>query len=316
MTAGGPRSAAGPRRHGLTLLELVVVLAIVGMLAVMLVPAVQASREMSRDLVCRNHLAEMGKASVMYHDARGRFPAGSLIAADGTSWGLTVPLLPYMEERQLRDVVVLDRGGACEQIRGLQAAGRPDPAGRRLPWLHCPSDPQAGRSLKSGPSGPLPTSGDCGTVHPGNYLGVAGAEEAVDATLPVNKCFTSRGIAAGSGLFYDDSRTAMRDVTDGLSKTLALGERGLPDDLGWGWVMAGGQECEQYLGAARGVFRPTLPGNAVTADEALLHWWSWHPGGVNFALADGSARVVSPDVDHAVFRALATRAGGEAAAVP
>lgn len=147
-------------------------------------------------------------------------------------------------------------------------------------------------------------------------LGVAGREEAVDATQLINKCYTSRGIDAGTGLFYDDSRTRMKDVADALSKTLAIGERGVPEDRGWGWVIAGGQECEQYLSAARGVFHPLPAGNATTADEELLRWWSWHASGPHFALADVSARAISPDVDHAVFMALSTRAGGEVAAVP
>jgi prepilin-type N-terminal cleavage/methylation domain-containing protein len=316
MTARGPRRGAAPCRPGLTLLELLVVLAIVGLLAVMLIPAVQAAREASRGMVCRHHVRQIALAATQHHDSRGRFPAGSLIAPDRMSWGLAVPLLPHLDEKLLFDTVALPGGGACAQIRARQAAGLTEPAGRRLAWLTCPSDPQAGRPLKSGPAGPLPTSGDCGTLYPGNYLGVAGAEEAVDAAQPINKCFTSRGIAAGSGIYYDDSRTRMQDVADGLSKTLAIGERGLPDNLGWGWVIAGGQECEQYLGAVRGVFRPTLPGNAVTADEALLHWWSWHPGGSSFALADGGVCTISPDIDQAVFLALSTRAGGEITAVP
>jgi prepilin-type N-terminal cleavage/methylation domain-containing protein len=316
MTARGPRTVAVPGRHGLTLVELLVVMAIIGLMAAMLIPTIEGAREASRRMACLNNVRQVGLAASVHHDARGRFPAGSLIAADGTSWGLSVPLLPYLEEQVLFDSVVLHEGGACGQVRALQAAGKPDPAARRLAVLACPSDPQAGRPLRSGPSGPLPTSGDCGIVHPGNYLGVAGREEAVDATQPINKCYTSRGIDAGSGLFYDDSRTRMKDVTDGLSKTLAIGERGVPEDLSWGWVIAGGQECEQYLSAARGVFRPLPSGNAATADEALLRWWSWHAAGPHFALADGSARVISPDVDHAVFMALSTRAGGEVAAVP
>lgn len=316
MIARGPCVFAVSRRHGLTLVELLVVMAIIGLLAALLIPTIQGAREASRRMACLNNIRQLGLAAGIHHDARGRFPAGSLIAADGTSWGLTVPLLPYLEEQVLFDSVMLHEGGACRQLRALQAAGKPDPASRRIGVLACPSDPQAGRSLRSGPSGPMPTSGDCGIVHPGSYLGVAGREEAVDPTQPINKCYTSRGIEAGTGLFYDDSRTRMKEVTDGLSKTLAIGERGVPDNLGWGWVIAGGQECEQYLGAARGVFRPALPGNAATADEELLHWWSWHAAGPHFALADGSARSISADVDHAVFMALSTRAGGEVAAVP
>jgi len=298
----------------LTLVELLVVMAIIGLLATMLIPAIQAAREAGRRTSCMNNLRQLGIAMLLHHDTRGRFPAGSLISADGTSWGLTVQLLPYLEEQAAVAGVDLNAGGACGQIRDLQAAGRPDPASRPIRILHCPSDPRAGQPLLSGPSGPLPTSGDCGRLHPGNYLGVAGDEESVDAAQPINKCYTSRGIDAGRGLFFNDSRVKAKDVSDGLTKTLAVGERGIPEDLGWGWVIAGGQECEQYIGAKRGVYRPVFPGNASTYDETLLHFWSWHDAGAQFALADSSVRMISADIDYATFTALSTRAGGDVVA--
>lgn len=295
-------------------MELLVVVAIIGLLAVLLIPALQRARESSRRLTCLNNLRQLGLATALHVDGHGRFPAGSLRTDDGTSWGLTVPLLAFIEEQAAFESVVLGRAGACGQIRSLQAAGKPDPSSRRIAILNCPSDPRAGQSLRSGPSGPQPASGDCGLLHPGNYLGMSGDREAVDATQPMNACYTSRGIAAGSGIFYDDSRTRLTDVTDGLSKTITLGERGVPEDLGWGWVIAGGQECEQYIGAARGIFRPLLPIAPEAVDEALLRWWSWHDAGPHFALADASCRLIAPDVDAAVFRALSTRAGGEVVA--
>lgn len=307
-----------PGAPGLTLVELLVVLAIIGLLAGLLIPAIQAAREASRATTCLANLRQLGLAASAHHDARGRFPAGSLppIAGNKIAWGLTVPLLPYLEEPALFAAVVLKGSNPCVQVRSLQAAGKPDPASRRLAVLACPSDPLAGQPLRSGPSGPLPGSYDCGVVHPGSYLGVAGREEGVDATLPINKCDASPGITAGSGIFYTGSRTRAQDVGDGLSKTLAIGERGVPEDLGWGWVIAGGQECEQYLGTARGIFHPTLPTTATTYDETLLRWWSRHPAGPHFAAADGSARLITRDVDQAVFMALATRAGGEVVTTP
>lgn len=297
-------------------MELLVVVAILGLLAVLLVPALQRARESGRRLACLNNLRQLGIGAALHADGHGRFPAGSLRSPDGTSWGLTVPLLPYLEEQAAFATVVLGRAGACSQIRSLQAAGKPDPASRPIAILNCPSDPRAGASLRSGPSGPLPTSGDCGLLHPGNYLGMSGDREAVDAALPINKCYTSRGLAAGSGIFYDDSRTRQQDVTDGLSKTITIGERGLPEDLGWGWVIAGGQECEQYIGAARGIFRPVLPIAPEAIDETLLRWWSWHPAGPQFAFGDSSCRLIAADVDPVVFQALSTRAGGEVVTVP
>jgi prepilin-type processing-associated H-X9-DG protein len=301
------------------LVELLVVIAIIGILVSLLLPAVQAAREASRRTQCSNNLRQLGVALQNYHDVVKRFPPGSLIMNDGYSWGAQMMLLPYLEKRAAYESVSFKQTGASYEIKALQAAKLPDPTSEPIAVLICPSDPRGFYQLLSGPTGPQPNSGDCGLLYPGSYLGVAGDKEGVDPALPINKCWYSSGISdtpqvvngvvvVGTGLFYDFSNVNIASVTDGTSHTMAFGERGISEDYGWGWVLCGGQECEQYISSQRGMLYPT---KATPYDEKLLHFWSWHPNGAHFLFVDASVHFLDVSMDYNVFRALSTRAGGE-----
>ncbi len=294
--------------RGFTLVELLVVIAIIGILVSLLLPAVQSAREAARRTECRSNLHQLGLALHMYHDVVRKFPPGSLITNDGYSWGASMMLLPYLEQQAAFESVRFISAGAAVELKALQAAGQPTPTAQPFKVFICPSDPMGFQELLSGPLGPYPNTGDCGRLYPGTYLGVAGDKEGVNSSLPINQCWFSNGIANGSGMFYDFSQVRMSDVLDGTSHTLALGERGIAKDFGWGWVLCGGQECEQYLSAQRGLF---FPSKATPYDETVLHFWSWHPGGALFLFVDGSVHFLDVSIDYNVFRALSTRAGGE-----
>jgi prepilin-type N-terminal cleavage/methylation domain-containing protein/prepilin-type processing-associated H-X9-DG protein len=307
---------SGVRRvRGFTLVELLVVIAIIGILVSLLLPAVQAAREAARRTECSNNLKQIGLALQLYHETFKRFPPGSSITpADSYSWGALMLLLPFLEQTSAHEGIKFDYYilGASGEIKALEAAGQPTPTMQPIKVLICPSDPKGFQQLFSGPTGPLPNSGDCGHLYPGDYLGVAGSLEGVNKAMPINKCWFSNGISDANGLangmFYEASRTNIASVLDGTSNTLAFGERGIAKDLGWGWVIAGGQECEQYLSAERGVFYPS---NSTPYDETLLHFWSYHPGGTHFLFADASVHFLDVSIDYNLLRALATRAGGE-----
>ena len=129
---------------------------------------------------------------------------------------------------------------------------------------------------------------DCGRVVVGNYLGVSGDQDFL-CTLAL----------AGRGMLFSVSSTRMRDVTDGSSSTLCVGERCIPDNLHYGWVLCGGAECEQYLSAQ---FQPR--------QNSYLAYGSWHNGGANFVFVDGSVHFLSESIDLRTFHELSTRAGG------
>jgi hypothetical protein len=137
-----------------------------------------------------------------------------------------------------------------------------------------------------------------------------------DAKWKEYACTTYLGSAgttesSSDGMLYVGSTTRMADVDDGTSHTLMIGERGIPDDLFWGWVtcgygVSGKGDGDSVLGTDRGFSR----GNTKGAHN--LHFWSYHTGGGQFCYVDGSLRMLRYQIDHNTFKALGTRAGREA----
>ncbi|MFV0442988.1 MAG: DUF1559 domain-containing protein [Planctomycetaceae bacterium] len=288
------------RRQGFTLIELLVVIAVIAILVALLLPAVQQVREAARKTQCQDHLHNLGVALHSYHDSHRTLPMGSYVST-GLSWGWAIYTFPYLERSNEYKSVEFRTPDCGTVIKALQAAGQPDPTSQPIDVLMCPSDPHGDRSLLSGPTGPLPWSGDAGRLYPASYLGVAGDTESA------SWCPAS-GISQGTGVLFTNSRIRFADLVDGTSHTTFLGERGIPNDLGWGWPVCGGSECEQYLATERGL---SAGANASSFSNTLQRFWSWHPGGAQFALGDNQVRLLSNNIDYNTFRALATRAGGE-----
>jgi hypothetical protein len=164
-----------------------------------------------------------------------------------------------------------------------------DPGNRVLSVDKCPDDPNAGKIWYA-----FPGFGRHGCT---DYLGVMGTSATSDD---------------GILLFGPPVRKA--DIKDGTSKTIILGERGIADDLLWGWPYCGAGDgtgngdnlCSTQLGLCAG-----LPDGLHS-----LHFWSYHPNMAMFEWADGSGRPLSYDIDFRVFQALSTRAGGETLNLP
>jgi prepilin-type N-terminal cleavage/methylation domain-containing protein/prepilin-type processing-associated H-X9-DG protein len=272
---------------GFTLVELLVVIAIIGILIALLLPAVQAAREAARRSQCQNNLKQYGLALQSYHDVHQRFPIGVVV---NRYWNFHSALLPYLEGQAVYQLIDYKFGNTCFAYGALRPPAQ-DPGNRVLNVDICPSEPNGGKIWSTDAA----TFGYHGCTE---YLGVLGTSTAVN-----------------DGMLFWGSSLGMRDAIDGTSNTVIMGERGIPNDLYWGWTYCGAGVVEAD-GVARGNgdgvcatglgFGPGLPDG-----NHNLHFWSYHPGGAQFLFLDGSVRFLSYTIDFTTYQAVSTRAGGE-----
>jgi prepilin-type N-terminal cleavage/methylation domain-containing protein/prepilin-type processing-associated H-X9-DG protein len=320
------------RRTAFTLVELLVVIAIIGSLIALLLPAIQSARESARRLQCNNNLKQIGLALHAYHNAFQQFPSGyrSTVGSNGPAddkgpgWGWAAYILPFIEENGLFSQIHLDR-----DIRDTtNAAARVMSVRTYL----CPSDiAKATFTVDSlGDSSPnysQPATDSAGNpmqVAHANYIGIFGNPEITpDPGYLLPDSY--RGLAH-RGIFWRNSTTQIRDVTDGTSHTLCVGERcSALAYVTWTGSVTGGQvppkipDTYNYgpEGAPILVLGHTGDASDVpphTPNSLVNHvddFWSQHPQGVNFLFVDGSVQIINNNIDPAVWWALGTRAGGE-----
>jgi prepilin-type N-terminal cleavage/methylation domain-containing protein len=304
-----------------TIVELLVVMAVIGVLTALLLPAVQQAREAARRTQCQNNLRQIGLALHNYESAYSVFPPGSQIHAFeepyrySKSIGWTIALLPFLDQAPLHAQFDLHRDAQIHH-RHLTA--------RMLPVYHCPSDPSQGRLEREGRMHPVWGNWEKGTWGTTSYLGVSGTATCRAPSQPILCGIDESASPPGlhSGMFFGNSDLSLADVLDGTSQTLLVGERGVT--LTWGrWGGAGDlSTCPVGLADVLipGVLtnQPQLGGlrPATGVEDDRLHWWSWHLFGSHFAMADGSVRPLAYSIDQQVLAALTTRAGGEPVSVP
>ena len=207
-------------------------------------------------------------------------------------------ILPFMEQNALWDQAVEDYGRSpipFASHRGMQTV---------LAAVSCPSDPSAGE---------LHWTHQNYLVASTDYLGVSGTN------------YQTR-----DGVFTYDTPIRLAEIADGQSNTLLIGERPPSPDFWYGWWYATGSGSVSTGDVALGVaeLNPATSGGVSTYLEGCppgpysyvrghneqcdaLHFWSYHPGGANFALADGSVKLIPYKISATALEALATRAGGE-----
>lgn len=289
--------------NGFTLVELLVMIAIIGVLLALLLPAVQAAREAARRSTCINNLKQLGLGLQGFHADNQKFPAGGAMhkveIEPGISW--RVRLLPYLEQNALFDQIgVTSEGGAQDWSINE----------RIVPGFNCPSVDSPG------------ASGDA--VQFSNYWGVGGAsrpEDQIDLEdIDCGDLFTN-------GVLYPGSRTRIAMIEDGTSNTLAIGERVYvfaPWMSGATWY--GTPPLLICAEATNNIIYPINAdpdihgyyrgdGLAPSGSKRLplnhLYFGSVHPGGAHFGFADGSVHFLSDSLDITVLEDLATIAGGE-----
>jgi len=258
------------RRTGFTLIELLVVIAVIAVLVALLLPAVQQAREAARRAQCKNNLKQWGLALQNYHESRSMFPMGKI---NTLHWTYRAMLLPELEQQAMFDKVPL--GTMCfTYIAPLPSSQ--NPADDFLPIYACPSDPNSGRKF----SDPV-----LGEHMPGNYVGCSGSTN-----------------TARDGVLYVNSMTRFRDLTDGASNTIGVGERGISNQLNIGWSLCGANQ-DAFISVEFGIG----PGDASGVHND--RFWSHHVGGCHFTLMDGSVRFLSANLSQSVINALSTRGG-------
>jgi len=280
----------GGKSRGYTLVELLVVITIIGILIALLLPAVQAAREAARRAMCVNNLTQLVLAVQNYEMASRVYPPGTIDRKgpivnqpEGYHHGWLEAILPYMEEGNTYDhidprVSVYDPKNA--EVRKVQ-----------IPSHRCPSDP--GRLAPDG----VPES---------NYVACHN-----DTEQPIH--------TDNRGVFFLNSAIRYENITDGSSHTIFLSEKPLGvggTDLGW---LSGTRATLRNTGTVPNAMRAALPRYGAPAatppadkpDLVVGGLGSYHPGGINVALGDGSVRFISDNIDPATFRQLGNRSDGK-----
>jgi prepilin-type N-terminal cleavage/methylation domain-containing protein/prepilin-type processing-associated H-X9-DG protein len=342
-------------RRGFTLIELLVVIAIIAVLIALLLPAVQAAREAARRAQCVNNLKQLGLAAANYESAYGTYPIGSHFQYDTVfgsyveSQSCLVDMLGQLEQQALFNAYNFSRNVYVAANGTIYATG--------LSALWCPSDPTISRTLST----------SLGADNAGNsnvrftsYAGCTGTWDpepayygayTVPPMLPEQVPQVATIINAMNGIFFYQKTCKISDVTDGLSNTMIFAERsnsklakssgGQPEADNWFWWADAVESDTLYT-----TLFPINPESklALSSDEYTDSYAqsasSNHPGGANFAFADGSVRflkesinswpvptgtntlppgvtdvsgvmTLAPGTQLGVYQKLSTRAGGE-----
>ena len=329
---GSRNFSAGHRIGGFTLVELLVVIAIIGVLVGLLLPAVQAAREAARRSSCGNNLKQQGLALHNVHDTRQAFPSGGAGTSKGWGYSQWVVLLPFVEEESLFKTLDLE-ASTDNTGRGANAAAY-GPA--RLSFLLCPSSQLTFRTAAAVSDG---------VGHAPHYYGIAGAVpygSFSDTNLFYDKSFgdvSARGMIPNRRVHKTESwdwtkGISMHQCTDGLSKTLMVGEISdvIRDGAGtsegdrrpgmdWGWHMGGAEGWGlddphtnsvtiRYLPNARVLNQEGVDSASGAYANANCPLASPHPGVVGVLMADGSTRFLQDTVGLDVLTLLGVRDDG------
>ena len=334
------KSRRGQTR-GFTLVELLVVIAIIGVLVALLLPAVQAAREAARRSQCSNNLKQLGLGLHNYESSYKTFPYSWMVDAPGgqlgpgfnaSVWGIVV--LPFIEQQPLFDmydtrvppfnegVALYDPAVVARNLEVIRTI---------LPTFVCPSAPMAPAarvySLDYTPAG-FPVTAE---VAPSDYCVASGVRGVYAQLAYANFSVSQRhGALQFAGNFPGETSRSSRmaDIRDGTSNTILLAER-----LGGIDIYVGRRVRPEYaaLGPTNGGGWADIlngehwPAGSIQNETAPQEgpcginctnrrgagFYSFHPGGAMFLLADGSVTFLSESIQPFVLASLITRAGGE-----
>ena len=325
-------ASRNPRhRAGVTIVELLVVVAIIAMLVALLLPAVQGARESARRVHCGNQLKQFALALVAYHQSAETLPSGIVNknrndpnAYSPTAWqSVATPdtwfaeILPRIEQQPRYDRIAF----AVRSGSSVNVALVAEP----MNGVACPSDPRGFSSVCENRCS-IFTSGVTSKMLGLWYAGSLGINPLMSrcdfcspqSAVPGSGCCTGadRAVSGPPTGMFAVAATAVRfnSVRDGLSNTILLGEA-LPHE-----DMHNGAFTTHYPVVAANIpLNNFVPDNQIPIEGA--HWTNYpqasgiksrHPGGAHVALADGSVHMLNQSIDPTTLRALGTRSGSEA----
>ena len=338
MKCLGPSNSSGHARRnrsalvaGFTLVELLVVIAIIGVLVALLLPAVQAAREAARRAQCGSNMKQIALGVHNYISANRTLPPGAVTtgpccgAYSYSNWA--IELLPFIEQQTLSSAYdrskYNDQAASIANLKITQSI---------VPTYSCPTDDEANKlaTPEAGPGAKI-------QYRTSSYRAVTGRSDNTQADvwwgaqlLPHSgSAFplpaTYRGALHTVGnIPYEAVKPAQ--IADGLSNTLLVGEKAsatagatLGQQTFWGYSYAGFNKSmmvPQSRTLLTDYQRCLDIGGAGGASPCKAGWGSFHAGGLQFALCDGSVRLISDNVDMEILNDAATIAGEESTVIP
>ncbi|MCA9114496.1 MAG: DUF1559 domain-containing protein [Planctomycetaceae bacterium] len=295
--------------RGFTLIELLVVIAIIAILIALLLPAVQQAREAARRSQCKNNLKQMGLAMHNYHDTHGMFPFAYRLGVNKLRTCWFHMLLPFIDQAPLYNKFVAVPDTTANAY--VSRAGFADIYTAVVPSLVCPSNP-------GGPG-----------------VGVGGATTSFQGSYGV--CYsgtqtTGITINATDGMFFYNSSTQFRDITDGSSNAVMASEGIIRPNVSttrygeiggyWGacyWGSCGFTTVEPPNTSVADVnysCKSTTMTNApctnnTTSGQQYNFARSYHEGGVHTLMGDGAVVFISENIDRITWNRLGSIADGE-----
>ncbi|MCE9554241.1 MAG: DUF1559 domain-containing protein [Planctomycetes bacterium] len=292
-------------RRAFTLVEMLVVIAVIGVLIALLLPAIQSARETGRRVVCANNLRQIGLAFHLYDDAQRRLPpARSTDLVFNGPFLMTLPYLERLSESENFKMKLKYDGTANKQISNTV-----------IPTYLCPTMSMPYH---------VPDA-TCETGAPGSYAVCTGSQSPFEHN-PLGPPHDGAIVMPKFG------KTSIANIAaaDGTSNTLLAGEMdyGLTNYMGFaGCIRTTGYKggdtrwAVGYTGvtwgSTLGIFNPTT--QVTFVDISYAEYYSFrsdHPGGVNMLFCDGTVRFLPTEIDATTLNAMATRDGNDTVTFP